>query len=87
VPLLVISPYAKANYVSRVQYETASVLRFAEDLFNLGQLTAADRRATSPAGDCFDFSQKPRKFVPIKAPEGQEFFKALPMDYRQPDDG
>jgi phospholipase C len=87
VPLLVISPYAKQNYVSHVQYETASVLRFAEDLFGLDQLTAADRRATSPAGDCFDFSQKPRKFVPIKAPEGQEFFEALPMDYRQPDNG
>ena len=33
VPLLVISPYAKKNYVSHVQYETASVLRFAEDLY------------------------------------------------------
>ena len=60
VPLLVISPYAKQNYVSHVQYETAGVLRFAEDLFGLGQARGADRRANSPAGDCFDFSQKPR---------------------------
>ncbi len=60
VPLLVISPYAKADYVSHVQYETASVLRFAEDLWGLGQLAAADRRATSPAADCFDFAQQPR---------------------------
>src|SRR5580692_5368648 len=65
VPLLVISPYAKRNYVSHVQYETVSVLRFAEDLYGLGQLAAADARATSPAADCFDFSQKPRPFVPI----------------------
>jgi hypothetical protein len=49
-----------------VQYETASVLRFTEDLYGLGQLAAADKRATSPAADCFDFSQKPRKFTPIK---------------------
>ena len=35
VPLIVISPYAKKNYVLHVQYETASVLRFAEDLFGL----------------------------------------------------
>ena len=35
VPLIVISPYAKKNYVSHAQYETASVLRFAEDLFGL----------------------------------------------------
>jgi len=85
VPLLVISPYAKQNYVSHVQYETAGVLRFAEDLFGLGQLSAADARAASPAGDCFDFSQNPRAFVPIKAPKGREFFLNHPPDYRPPD--
>jgi phospholipase C len=66
VPLLVISPYAKRNYVSHVQFETASVLRFTEDIYGLEQLAAADKRATSPADDCFDFSQQPRKFTPIK---------------------
>jgi len=85
VPLIVISPYAKQNYVSHAQYETASVLRFAEDLFGLGQLSAADARAASPAEDCFDFSQKPRPFVPIKAPKGREFFINHPPDYREPD--
>jgi phospholipase C len=74
VPLLVISPYAKQNYVSHVQYETASVLRFAEDLWGLGQLADADKRATSPAADCFDFSQQPRRFVAIKAPYPPDFF-------------
>jgi phospholipase C len=74
VPLLVISPYAKQNYVSHVQYETASVLRFAEDLYGLGQLAAADKRANSPAGDCFDFTQQPRPFVKIKAPLPPSFF-------------
>jgi phospholipase C len=81
VPLLVISPYAKQNYVSHVQYETASVLRFAEDLFGLRQLAAADKRANSPGsppGDCFDFSQSPRKFVPIKAPLPPKFFMHQP---------
>jgi phospholipase C len=86
VPLLVISPYAKRNYVSHKQYETVSVLRFAEDLFGLDQLTVADRRATSPAADCFDFSKPPRKFVPIKAPKGPEFFLAQPNDGRIPDE-
>lgn len=66
LPLLVISPYAKQNYVSHVQYETASVLRFIEDDFGLKPMAAADHRATSPAADCFDFSQPPRRFVPIK---------------------
>ena len=74
IPLLVISPYAKQNYVSHVHYETASVLRFAEDLYGLPHLAAADGRATSPAADCFDFSQAPRPFVKIKAPYSADFF-------------
>jgi phospholipase C len=86
VPLLAISPYAKQNYVSHVQYETASVLRFAEDLFGLSQLAAADRRATSPAADCFDFSHKPRAFAPIKAPKGARFFLRERDDFRIPDE-
>ncbi|MBV9333689.1 MAG: hypothetical protein JO146_06755 [Candidatus Eremiobacteraeota bacterium] len=74
VPLLVISPYAKKNHVSHVQYETASVLRFAEDLYGLPQLAAADARANSPSADCFDFTQNPRPFVKIKAPYPTNFF-------------
>ncbi|HXO16593.1 MAG TPA: alkaline phosphatase family protein [Candidatus Dormibacteraeota bacterium] len=85
VPLLVISPYAKQNYVSHVQYETASVLRFAEDLFGLPQLSVADTRATSPAADCLDFNQKPRAFVPIEAPQNAAFFLTQPNDPRIPD--
>jgi phospholipase C len=85
VPFLVISPYAKSGYVSHVQYETASVLRFAEDLFGLAQLSVSDSRATSPAADCFDFSQKPRKFVPISAPQDAEYFRSEPLDDRIPD--
>jgi phospholipase C len=74
VPLLVISPYAKKDYVSHVQYETASALRFAEDLYGLPTLAAADKRAKSPAADCFDFTQSPRPFVKINAPYGPKFF-------------
>jgi phospholipase C len=74
VPLLVISPYAKKGYVAKVQYETASVLRFAEDLYGLAQLAAADTRATSPAAKCFDFTQPPRPFVKILAPYPAKFF-------------
>jgi phospholipase C len=85
VPLLVISPYAKHDHVSHVQYETASVLRFAEDLFGLGRLAAADRRANSPAGDCFDFSQPLRPFVPIVAPLDWKYFLHHAPDRRMPD--
>ncbi len=87
VPLLVISPYALRDHVTHVQYETASVLRFAEDLFGLDQMAGADRRAASPAKDCFDFSRLPRKFIPIKAPWDERFFRTQPPDNRPPDDG
>lgn len=85
VPLVILSPYAKQGYISHVQYETASVLRFAEDTFGLDHLAAADTRATSPAADCFDFGQKPRAFVPIRAPYGRGFFLHQAPDYRIPD--
>jgi phospholipase C len=65
VPLLVVSPYAKQNYVSHVTFETGSVLKFSEDLFGLPRLAASDSRSNSPATDCFDFSQSPRAFVAI----------------------
>jgi phospholipase C len=86
VPLLVISPYAKQNFVSHVHYETASVLRFAEDLYGLGRLAAADARAATPANDCFDFRQAPRPFEEITAPKGPKFFmQPLPNDDFYPD--
>ena len=62
VPLIMISPYAKTGYVTHVQYETASVLRFIEDNFGLAPLAHSDARANDPAGDAFDYTQKPRKF-------------------------
>jgi len=86
VPLLVVSPYAKQKYVSHVQYEHGSILRFVEDQFGLGQLAASDRRANSPATDCFDFSKPARAFVPIKTSLDERYFMAQPYDGRPPDD-
>ncbi len=65
VPLLIVSPYAKQAYVSHVQYETSSVLRFIEDNFGLGQLAKSDTRANDPATDAFDYARKPRAFKKI----------------------
>ena len=62
VPLLVISPYARQSYVTHVQYETSSVLRYIEDNFGLPPLAASDARANDPATDAFDYGQQPRKF-------------------------
>jgi phospholipase C len=85
VPLLVISPYAKAGYVSHVQYEHGSILKFVEDQFGLARLSASDKRANSPEGDCFDFSQKPRAFVPIPTRMKAADFVREPIDPRPTD--
>jgi phospholipase C len=72
VPMLVVSPYARQSgsgpgYISHTQYEFGSILKFIEDVWGLGQLGTTDKRATS-ISDCFDFTQLPRKFVPIAIP-------------------
>jgi phospholipase C len=69
VPLIVISPYAKTRYVSHVQHEFGSILKFTEEVFGLPSLGTTDVRADDLA-DCFDFSQPPTKFkrIPSKFP-------------------
>jgi phospholipase C len=86
LPLIIISPYAKQGYVSHVPYEHGSILRFVEDQFALPRMSASDTRATSPAADCFDFSQPPRPFKMIHAAVNQTFFLHRPPDRRIPDD-
>jgi len=86
VPLVIMSPYAKRNKVSHVQYEHGSILRFAEDQFGLARLARSDRRANSPEPDCFDFTKPPRPFKVIKT-HGHDlhFFMNQPPDLRAPD--
>jgi phospholipase C len=86
LPMLVISAYAKKNHVSHIHYEHGSILKFVEDTFGLGRLTASDTRANSLAKDCFSFNKPPRTFVPIQAPHGIEYFKHQPLDLRMPDE-
>src|ERR1700729_2797300 len=56
VPMLVVSPYAKRGYVSHTPYEFGSILKFAEENWDLGSLDASDRRANS-ISDVFDFTR------------------------------
>jgi phospholipase C len=71
VPCLIISPYAKTNYVDHTQYEFGSILRFIEEVnptvLPLGPTSEGytDTRATS-LDNAFDFTQAPRKFTPFK---------------------
>jgi phospholipase C len=80
VPCLIISPYAKTGYVDNTQYEFGSILRFIEEVYGLpaGSIGPTskgytDARATS-LDNAFDFTQKPRKFTPIKTKYPESFF-------------
>jgi phospholipase C len=77
VPLIIVSPYAKKGYVTHVQYETASVLRYIEDNFGLKQLAASDARANDPATDAFDYRRKPRPFTKISGAEPVQYWLQL----------
>ena len=90
VPCIVISPYAKKGYVDHTQYEFSSILKFAEQTFNLPAVGPAsfgytDTRATSMI-DAFDFTQKPRAFVKISAKYPPSHFIQRSPSMRAPDD-
>jgi phospholipase C len=76
VPLLVISPYAKQGYVSHVQHEFGSILRFTEENFGLPSMGTTDDRADD-LSDCFNFDQSRTRFHHIRAPLGPQYFRKL----------
>jgi hypothetical protein len=85
VPLVVVSPYAKAAYISHIPHDFGSILKFVETTFNLPSLGYADAPADD-LSDCFDFTQTPLTFQQIPAPLDAAHFindKRPPTD---PDD-
>jgi phospholipase C len=79
IPMLIVSPYDKETtpstpgYISHTQYEDGSILKFIEENWNLGSLGTSDQRANS-IGDCFDFSQPPRAFIPVTSSLSVDYF-------------
>jgi phospholipase C len=61
VPMMLISPWSKHNYVSHVQHEMASVDKLIESVWGIAPMAAADTRADA-LDDCFDFTQTPAPF-------------------------
>jgi phospholipase C len=84
VPLIAIGPYVKPGYVSHVQHEFGSILKFTEKAFGLGSLNTTDVRADD-ISDCFSFSASPRAFKTIASPHGAEYFLRLPISTDPPD--
>jgi len=50
MPLLVISPHARRNYVDHTVTDQSSVLRFIEDNFNLGRIDQASPKTVAEGG-------------------------------------
>ena len=51
VPLIVVSPYAKAGYISHVQHDFGSILKFIETTFGLSTIGPNAGYADSRSGD------------------------------------
>lgn len=84
VPLIVVSPYAKRGYVSHIQHEFGSILRFSEETLGLGSLGYTDARADD-LRDCFDFNAPPQPYQIVPAARGASYFRSLLPDRRSPD--
>jgi len=73
VPLIVVSPYVKAQHISHVQHDFGSILKFIESTFSLPSLGYADA-AADDFSDCIDLTQTPLKFKTINAPFNAQYF-------------
>lgn len=85
VPLIVVSPYARAGYISHVTHDFGSILKFVEQTFGLASLGYADAPADD-FSDCFDFTQAPIKFQTIPAPLDAAHFLNDHRPQTDPDD-
>ena len=85
VPLIVISPYAKQGYVSHVQHEFGSILKFTEEDFRLPSLSTTDLRADDLT-DSFDFTQKARAFRTIPGAMTLQRARSIELNDHTPPD-
>ena len=85
VPLIVVSPYAKAQYVSHVTHDFGSILKYIEEQFGLPSLGYADANADDFT-DCFDYNQVPLIFHTIPAPLDANHFLQDTSPPTDPDD-
>jgi phospholipase C len=59
VPLIVISPFAKKNYVSHTVYDYTAMLALIEKRFGVPPLTKRDAAQADMSTDFFDFANSP----------------------------
>jgi phospholipase C len=76
VPLVVVSAYTPAGYVSNDRLDFGSILRFVEQNFGIpmGALNFADKRALNDLSDFFDLAAAAHSFEVIPAPYDANYF-------------
>jgi phospholipase C len=84
VGMIVASPYVPPNEISHTVYGFGSIIKFIEQVWNLGSLGTTDETSTS-ISNMFVFTQKPRSFKAIPAKYSRSFFlrqkpSGLPVD-------
>jgi phospholipase C len=67
VPAVIVSPYARPDYVSPEIFDHTSVLRLVQEKWNLPPLTARDAAATAPL-DALDLDSPPAFLKPPSLP-------------------
>jgi len=89
VPLIVVSPYVKAGYVSHQYNDFGSILKFIEETFSLPEINPsvgyADTYALGDLSDFFDFTQTPLGFTQIPADYDIHYFQTLTGEPTPPD--
>jgi phospholipase C len=85
VPVIVVSPYAKAAYISHNMHNFGSILKFIEESYGLPSLNTADA-LSDDFSDCFNFSQTPLTFHPVQAPLDAAYFLNDRRPPTDPDD-
>lgn len=86
VPMIVVSPLAKPQFISHTPHDFGSILKFIENNFSVPPLGFADTNALDDLSDCFDFTQTPLTFKTINAPLKADFFIHDKRPITGPDD-
>ncbi len=71
VPMIVISPFAKKNYVSHTVYDTTATLTLIEKRFGVSALTNRDKSQADMSADFFDFVDMPWATPPTPPTQNQ----------------
>jgi len=68
VPMIVISPFAKKNFVSHTVYDYTAILTLIEKRFGVSALTNRDKSQADMSADFFDFTNIPWATPPSNPP-------------------